>query len=49
MSKSLLQDEKQLGEIVLFEKLSKDLSELYLSERYSDVIFIVEDEKIYSA
>ena len=49
MSKLLLQDEKKTGEIVLTEKLSEDLSHLYLSERYSDVIFSVEGEKIFSA
>lgn len=49
MSKLLLQDEKKTGEIVLTEKLSEDLSHLYLSERYSDIIFVVEDEKIFSA
>lgn len=49
MSKSLLQDGKKSGEIVLTEKLSEDLSHLYLSENYSDVIFLVEGEKIYSA
>lgn len=49
MSKLLLQDEKKTGEIVLTEKLSEDLSHLYLSERYSDVVFVVENEKIYSA
>lgn len=49
MSKLLLQDEKKTGEIVLTEKLSEDLSHLYLSERYSDVVFIVEGEKIFSA
>jgi hypothetical protein len=47
MSKSLLQDDKK-GEIVLLEKLSEDLSNLYLSERYSDVVFVVEEEKIFS-
>ena len=49
MSKLLLEDEKKTGEIVLTEKLSEDLSNLYLSERYSDVIFKVEDERIFSA
>lgn len=49
MSKLLLQDEKKTGEIVLTEKLSEDLSHLYLSDSYSDVVFFVEGEKIYSA
>lgn len=32
------------GEIVLTEKLSDDLATLYLSEKYSDVTFLVEDD-----
>jgi hypothetical protein len=49
MSKSLLQDEKKTGEIALIDKLSEDFENLYLSERYSDVVFIVEGERIFSA
>lgn len=47
MSK-FLQDDKKVGEIVLTEKLSEDFNNLYLSESYSDVVFVVENEKIYS-
>ncbi|CRL03164.1 CLUMA_CG016151, isoform A [Clunio marinus] len=47
MSKSLIQDDKK-GEIVLTDRLSDDLKNLYLSENYSDVTFVVENEKIPS-
>jgi hypothetical protein len=46
MSNSVIQDDKK--EIVLTEKLSDDLSSLYLSENYSDVTFLVGDQKIPS-
>lgn len=46
---NLLEKDKKTGEIVLFEKLSEDLSHLYLSELYSDVSFIIEGEKIFCA
>lgn len=49
MSKLLLQDDKKSGDISLVEKLSEDLSHLYLSQRYSDVVFVVEGERIHSA
>lgn len=45
MSKSLIQDDKK-GEIELIHKLSDDFSNLLFSENYSDVTFIVENEKI---
>ncbi|KAG5677275.1 hypothetical protein PVAND_007045 [Polypedilum vanderplanki] len=47
MSKSLLQTDIKSGEINLTDKLSEDFSKLYLSANYSDVTFIVEDEKIF--
>jgi hypothetical protein len=47
MSK-FLQDDKKIGEIVLTEKLSDDFNKLYLSENYSDVTFLVENERIPS-
>lgn len=45
MSQKMLQDKKK-GEIELVSKLSDDLSTLLFSEIYSDVTFIVENEKI---
>jgi len=47
MSK-FLQEDKKVGEIVLTEKLSEDFSNLYLSHNYSDVTFLVENERIPS-
>lgn len=46
MSKSLIQDDKK-GEIILLTKLSEDFANLYLSENYSDIIFVVDSEKIH--
>jgi hypothetical protein len=46
MSQSLICDDKK--EINLTEKLSEDLSNLFLSESYSDVTFLVENERIPS-
>lgn len=41
----LIQDDKK-GEIELVAKLSDDLASLLFSESYSDVTFIVDNEKI---
>lgn len=46
MSNTVIQDDKK--EIVLTEKLSDDLASLYMSENYSDVTFLVDDQKIPS-
>lgn len=48
MSKFLQNDKSSGGEINLIEKLSEDLEFLYLSENFSDVTFIVDDERIPS-
>ena len=39
-------DDKKNGEIVLTDKLSEDLSCLYLSPEYADVYFLVDNEKL---
>lgn len=36
------------GEIVLTDRLSDDFSNLYLSENYSDILFLVDHERIPS-
>lgn len=45
MSRLAIQDDKK-GEIELVSKLSDDLASLLFSESYSDVIFIIGDERI---
>lgn len=47
MSKSLILDGGK-GEIVLTDRLSDDFASLYLSENYSDICFLVENESIPS-
>lgn len=49
MSKSLIQDDKKGGEVVLLTKLSDDFANLYLSETYSDITFVIDEEKIHCA
>lgn len=47
MSRKLIPTEDQ-KEIVLLERLSSDFGQLYMSENYSDVTFVVDDIKIPS-